>query len=110
MHPTPPSRLRHHLALTLTGRGDGEGGRENPLVEPELSRIRLSMPQHSAAEPLLPGHDLLLFQRSDVWLGSTLTDHPLFTLGERLPPRQALTVEDLVQRGDRPGLFHSRFG
>src|SRR5258708_7721915 len=26
----PPSRLRHRLALTLTGRGDGEGGRGVP--------------------------------------------------------------------------------
>jgi hypothetical protein len=37
--PPFPSRLRHRLALTRTGRGDGEGGRDNPLVEPELSSV-----------------------------------------------------------------------
>jgi hypothetical protein len=37
--PPFPSRLRHRLALTLNGRGDGEGGRENPPVEPELSTV-----------------------------------------------------------------------
>ena len=42
-----PSRLRHHVALTLLGRRDGEGGRGNPPVEPELSTPPLSHPQCS---------------------------------------------------------------
>jgi hypothetical protein len=43
-----PSRLRHRLALTRTGRGDGEDGRENPPVEPELSlrSVRLVRDSH----------------------------------------------------------------
>jgi hypothetical protein len=35
--PANPSRLHHRLALTRTGRGDGEDGRESPPAEPELS-------------------------------------------------------------------------
>jgi len=38
MNSRVPSRLRHRLALILPGRGDGEGGREDPPVEPEPSR------------------------------------------------------------------------
>src|SRR5262249_37182458 len=44
-----PSRLHHHLALTRAGRGDGEGGRDNPPVEPELSPA--AQPTHSADDP-----------------------------------------------------------
>ena len=35
-----PSRLHHRLALIVLGRGDGEGGRESPPVEPEPSPCR----------------------------------------------------------------------
>ena len=47
-HSPNPSRLRHRLALTRTGRGGGEDGRENPPVEPELSlrSVRLVRDAH----------------------------------------------------------------
>ena len=46
-----PSRRHHHLARNLPGRGDGEGGRENPPVEPEPSTFPELTPTDSAEEP-----------------------------------------------------------
>jgi hypothetical protein len=48
-----PSRLHHHLALTSAGRGDGEGGREDPPVEPEPNPFTDLTPTDSAEDPLL---------------------------------------------------------
>jgi hypothetical protein len=48
-----PSRLHHRLALTLAGRGDGEGGREDPPVEPEPSPFTDLTYTDSAEEPFL---------------------------------------------------------
>jgi hypothetical protein len=48
-----PSRLHHRLALIVLGRGDGEGGRESPPVEPEPSPCRDFEPTDSAEKPFL---------------------------------------------------------
>ncbi len=93
------------IASPSTWRGEAmvkAGG--GPPVEPELSLLPVFL-SLILPEPLhfsLPGHDLSLVQRGDVWLGSALADHPLFTVGERLSARQALAVVDFVQRRGRP--------
>src|SRR5512135_2986995 len=48
-----PSRLHHRLALNFPGRGDGEGGRGGPPVEPEPSLLPDFPPTDSAEEPRL---------------------------------------------------------
>jgi AhpC/TSA family len=55
INPRLPSRLHHRLALNRPGRGDGEGGRENPPVEPELSPITALVPTDSAEDPFFSG-------------------------------------------------------
>ena len=51
VNPRLPSRLHHHLALNRPGRGDGEGGRENPPVGPEPSPFADLVPTDSAEDP-----------------------------------------------------------
>jgi hypothetical protein len=53
MNSRRPSRLHHRLALIVLGRGDGEGGRESPPVEPEPSPCRDFEPTDSAEKPFL---------------------------------------------------------
>jgi hypothetical protein len=53
-----PSRLHHHLALTSAGRGDGEGGREDPPVEPEPNPFTDLTPTDSAEDPFGTDHQI----------------------------------------------------
>ena len=49
-----PSRLHLRFALNLPGRSEGEGGRGDPPVEPELSPLLVFAPTDSAEEPPFP--------------------------------------------------------